>query len=104
MTASLPPGYKSTSILIKGRVQGVWFRAWTSESARKLGLAGRVRNLPDGDVEAVFVGPSNAVDEIVTACRSGPPLARVDDIEIREIADEKAAELLGYEFNHHPTG
>jgi len=104
MTTSLPQGYKSASILIKGRVQGVWFRAWTSESAQKLGLAGRVRNLPDGDVEALFVGPVDAVDEIVSACRSGPPLARVDDIEFREISDEEAAELLGFEFNHHPTG
>jgi acylphosphatase len=104
MTASLPQGFKSASVLIKGRVQGVWFRAWTSECAQNLGLAGRVRNLPTGDVEAVFVGPSDAVDEIVLACRTGPPLARVDDIEFRDIAEDEAVELLGFEFNHQPTG
>lgn len=69
-------------VVISGRVQGVFFRVTCAEHARELGLGGSVRNLPDGSVEAVFEGPEEAVDAMVGWCRTGPPLARVDRVEV----------------------
>ncbi len=70
------------SVVIRGRVQGVAYRAWTQREARALDLSGFVRNLSDGGVEAVFSGPRAAVDRIVTLCWSGPPGARVTDVTV----------------------
>ncbi len=67
-------------VVIDGRVQGVGFRASCARRAVDAGLAGWVRNLPDGRVEAVFEGPAPAVDAVVEWCRQGPPLARVTRI------------------------
>jgi len=64
-------------VVIDGRVQGVGFRASCARRAVDAGLAGWVRNLPDGRVEAVFEGPVGAVEAVVAWCRQGPPLARV---------------------------
>lgn len=72
---------KSVRVLVSGRVQGVWFRAWTKEQAEALSLSGWVRNRQDGRVEAVFSGPEADVDAMLEGVRSGPRLARVDDIE-----------------------
>lgn len=66
--------------IITGRVQGVWYRAWTEKEAVGLGLDGWVRNLPDGSVEALFSGPDSVVRDMIGRCRSGPPLADVDNI------------------------
>ncbi len=65
---------------IGGRVQGVWYRGWTVETARSLGLSGWVRNRADGTVEALFAGPAAAVDRMLAACQDGPPAARVSGI------------------------
>lgn len=70
-------------VWIEGRVQGVFFRAATRSRALDLGLSGWVRNLPDERVEAVFEGPSPAVDTAVSWCRSGPPNAVVTVVEER---------------------
>jgi acylphosphatase len=67
-------------VRIEGRVQRVWFRAWTVREANQRGLAGWVRNRADGAVEAVFAGPAAQVKDMVEACRVGPPKARVDKI------------------------
>lgn len=67
-------------VRIKGRVQGVWYRGWTVETARALGLDGWVRNRSDGSVEAVFQGPPAAVNRMIEACHDGPPAARVTGI------------------------
>jgi len=67
-----------------GRVQGVFYRGTCARLAREKGLAGTVRNRPDGGVEAVFEGPPDAVGEMVAWCREGPELARVDEIEVRD--------------------
>lgn len=72
---------KTVRVVVSGRVQGVWFRGWTIETARGLGLDGWVRNRRDGTVEAVFAGPADAVDDMVRACRDGPPFARVAALE-----------------------
>jgi acylphosphatase len=68
--------------VIRGRVQGVFFRAETRDRARSLGLSGWVRNAPDGSVEAVFEGEREQIESILDWCRRGPGLAEVDDIEV----------------------
>ena len=73
---------KTVHVRITGRVQGVWFRAWTMETAKSLSLSGWVRNRRDGSVEAVFSGPEKNVDEMLIRCRQGPPLARVDALDV----------------------
>jgi acylphosphatase len=79
---------KRTHVWITGRVQGVFFRAYTRDAAQKEGVAGWVRNLPDGRVEAVFEGDSAKVDRMVAWCREGSPLSRVDHLEVKEEAVE----------------
>jgi acylphosphatase len=65
---------------IEGRVQGVGYRYWTMEQARARRLAGWVRNRRDGSVEALIAGPAALVAELVAACRTGPPGARVTQV------------------------
>ncbi len=69
-------------VRVEGRVQGVWFRAWTAEQATDLGLDGWVRNLADGALEAAFAGPKDRVDRMVVLCRRGPPLAKVANLRV----------------------
>jgi len=69
-------------ITIKGRVQGVSFRASTVETALALGVGGWVRNNPDGSVEAVLEGEETAVKRLVEWCRKGPPMARVEQLNL----------------------
>jgi acylphosphatase len=68
-------------VVVRGEVQGVFFRDSTQEEARRRGVAGWVRNREDGTVEAVFEGPPDAVDAMVEWCRSGPSKADVRDME-----------------------
>ncbi|MGM0576837.1 MAG: acylphosphatase [Myxococcota bacterium] len=70
-------------VFISGRVQGVFFRDSTQQQARRRGVAGWVRNLVDGRVEAVLEGRDEAVRAILDWCRDGPPAARVEDVEVR---------------------
>lgn len=69
-------------VLISGMVQGVFFRQATAEQARRLGVAGWVRNRPDGRVEAVFEGSQDLVDQIVSWCREGTPWSKVEQVEV----------------------
>ncbi len=73
---------RSARVRITGRVQGVGYRAWTVDEARRRGLSGWVRNRSNGDVEAVFSGPAATVDDMIAACRRGPYSARVDHVVI----------------------
>lgn len=75
---------------VRGKVQGVWFRASTREQARALGLRGYARNLADGRVEVLAAGDDAAIDALADWLRQGPPNARVDAVE-RESADESEA-------------
>jgi acylphosphatase len=68
--------------VISGRVQGVFFRAEARARARSLGLAGWVRNLADGNVEAVFEGPEEHVASMLRWCEQGPPGARVEAVDV----------------------
>ena len=78
---------RTVSVVILGRVQGVSYRAWTQSAARARGLAGFVRNRDDGSVEAIFSGSPDAVAEMLTLCRSGPPGANVTDVTVAERVD-----------------
>jgi acylphosphatase len=68
---------------VSGRVQGVSFRWYTEEQARRLGVTGWVRNEPDGSVLVHAEGDDEAVDALVAWCRRGPSLARVSDVAVR---------------------
>lgn len=72
-------------VVVAGRVQGVWFRDSCREQARAEGLAGYVRNLADGRVEAEFEGPESAVERLIAWCRSGPPRAEVEDVQVEHL-------------------
>lgn len=69
-------------VFVKGRVQGIFFRAFVRQQAQALGLSGWVRNLPDGRVEAVLVGEKEKIKRVIKKCRQGPPLARVSEVEV----------------------
>lgn len=69
-------------VRIRGRVQGVGYRAWTVRTAQALGLQGWVRNRSDGTVEALFAGESGIIDQMLAACQTGPALAKVIKIDI----------------------
>ncbi len=69
-------------LFIGGRVQGVCYRAFTSDQASRLGLNGWVRNMPDGRVEAVFEGRREVIEQAVIACRQGPSGALVAHMDV----------------------
>jgi acylphosphatase len=75
----------AVEVLIRGRVQGVFFRGWTEDEAGRRGLSGWVRNNPDGTVSALFVGPRAVVGDMLDACRQGPRAARVDGVEAKPV-------------------
>ncbi|WP_276271420.1 acylphosphatase [Haloarcula litorea] len=71
-------------VYVSGRVQGVYFRATTRDTAREAGVDGWVRNLDDGRVEAVFEGEPDDVDAMIEFCHEGSSRADVTDVEVRE--------------------
>jgi acylphosphatase len=75
---------KRVLVTVRGRVQGVGFRASAAHEARRLGVTGWVRNLPDGTVEAMAEGSASAVDALVAWLREGPPGARVTGIDVHD--------------------
>ena len=68
-------------VIVRGRVQGVAFRYHTAEQARRAGVAGWVRNRPDGSVEAAFEGEPTGVEALLAFVRRGPRSSRVDGVE-----------------------
>ncbi|MBP0615333.1 acylphosphatase [Jiella mangrovi] len=89
---------KSVHVEITGRVQGVGYRAWCEEEARRLELSGWVRNCRSGAVEAVFSGEDAAVDEMLGAAEAGPACSNVHDVRV--IGDVESYEG---EFEVRPT-
>jgi len=69
-------------VSVAGRVQGVFFRAWTKEQADQLGVTGWVRNCPDGRVDLHIEGEEAAVERLIERLRRGPPAARVEDVHL----------------------
>jgi acylphosphatase len=84
---------RTVTVRIEGRVQGVYFRAWTYETAQSLGLDGWVRNADDGSVEAVFSGPPAQGEEMLKRCKDGPRDAKVTAVTI---TDEGGAPPSGF--------
>jgi len=84
MTDKTDTTRRTVTVRIEGRVQGVYYRAWTDQNARALGLDGTVRNRNDGSVEAVFSGPADTVAEMLRRCAIGPPDAKVTDVIVTE--------------------
>jgi acylphosphatase len=87
-------------VKLSGRVQGVGFRYSTADAARERGLAGWVRNLDSGDVEAVFEGPVQAVEDMLRWCYEGPPGSFVENVHVQR--DEPFEGLT--EFHIRRTG
>jgi acylphosphatase len=81
-------------VTIRGRVQGVGYRAWVEHRARAHGLEGWVRNRRDGSVEALFAGPADVVADMIALCRRGPSSARVEAVT-EEPAHSDALNLRG---------
>ncbi len=90
-------------VVIRGRVQGVGYRAFAEYTALDHGLAGWVRNRRDGGVEAVLAGPAAAVAQAIAAYRRGPPGARVDSIDQRDGTPDELALCGGAGFAVLPT-
>ncbi len=84
--------------LVSGRVQGVYYRKFTSERLRRLGVTGYIRNLPDGRVEAVVDSQDTDISQILSALKEGSPVSRVDNIEYEEM--ESNMELDGFEIRY----
>jgi acylphosphatase len=76
---------EATHIIVRGRVQGVWFRAGTKEKADQLGLLGWVKNRPEGTVEIHTEGKKQLLDKFITWCRIGTPAAYVTSLDIEKV-------------------
>ncbi len=85
-------------LFISGRVQGVYYRGFTAETAESLGLTGWVRNLPDRRVEAVFEGEREAIETAIRKCYEGPPASRVTDINVTW--EEKAEDFPDFSVRY----
>lgn len=91
-------------VVVRGRVQGVGYRAWTEDTALLNGLDGWVRNRRDGTVEALFAGAPEAVEGMIAACRRGPESARVDAVEVHDAGSSELAIRRGEDgFSVLPT-
>ena len=84
-------------VRIVGRVQGVFFRAWTREEARRLGLSGWVRNCSDGSVEAHLEGDVDKIELMIALLHEGPPRARVEDLTVEPV---EAQGVRGFSVRH----
>lgn len=79
--------------IVRGRVQGVFFRASTRDQARQLGLTGHARNLPDGAVEVLACGTEQELTQLEAWLRQGPPAARVTTVECEDVEETPPAEF-----------
>jgi acylphosphatase len=81
-------------VIVSGRVQGVYYRAYAVDKARVLAITGWIRNMRGGSVEAVFEGEENAVREMVDWCSEGSPSSRVERVEVEW--EEPSGEFAGF--------
>ncbi|MEV7520331.1 acylphosphatase [Streptomyces sp. NPDC091371] len=89
-------------VIVSGTVQGVFFRDTCRREALEHGVAGWVRNLPDGDVEALFEGGEDAVEAMVRWARTGPPAAVVRAVEVREEIAAPTEAARGFDVRPTP--
>ena len=73
------------SILVIGKVQGVFYRQSTQEKAQALGITGIVKNLPDGNVQIMATGTTDQLNELVSWCKQGPPRAVVTSVQVEKL-------------------
>ena len=78
---------KRIKITVSGRVQGVCFRYFTHKTALKLNIQGYVKNLYNGNVEAIAIGSEENIEKFFIEIQKGPPASRVDNVEIEELTD-----------------
>jgi len=99
------PGTRTIAhVSVRGRVQGVGYRAFVEREALAAGLEGWVRNCHDGSVEAVFMGPPDVVAKMIATCRRGPYAARVDALDDRPAdQNEMRPRRTGERFSVLPT-
>ena len=89
---------KKLKLIFKGQVQGVFFRDNIKKKAEELGIRGYVRNLSNGDVEAVFIGDNKLVDELLDYCKRGPGFAKVENVLVEEY---EGGEFSDFEKKHY---
>ena len=89
---------KTYKIVISGEVQGINFRFFTKKKADELGIKGYIKNLENGNVEAIFQGDEDSIKKIINWCKKGPSSAKVDSIEINQIKLEKEYKEFKIEF------
>ena len=85
-------------VIIRGKVQGVWFRVETKQAADQLGVCGWVRNRRDGTVEAVFEAEQERIQQMLAWCRKGAPRSRVD--QVVETQEAYAGEFSSFDITH----
>ena len=85
-------GERTLAFRVEGKVQGVFFRAYARENARRLGVTGWAMNRADGSVEGMIHGPGAALAELVGLLRQGPPDAKVEKIDVRSASREGASD------------
>jgi acylphosphatase len=76
-------GLKQVQVVVRGRVQGVYFRASAQREARRLGLTGWVKNRPDGNVEVLAEGEEEGLKDLIAWANKGPSAARVERVDVR---------------------
>ena len=86
---SSPSNVETLAVRITGKVQGVGYRIATVRQAHSLGVTGWVRNLEDGSVEGLLQGPHDRIDQMLSWLHIGPPAARVEEVDVREVQDER---------------
>ena len=86
-------------LLIRGRVQGVCYRAFTRDIASQLELSGWVRNLDNGSVEALFEGSKDDIEQAIAHCHKGPPGAGVEDIGV--MWEDYKGDLQGFQIRYY---
>jgi len=80
---------KTFSIIVSGKVQGVYYRQSTQEKAQQLFIDGIVKNLPDGNVQIIATGTADQVDQLIVWCKQGPPHAVVTSVHVEELAPQQ---------------
>lgn len=89
---------KALEWIVEGRVQGVSFRYFTYQAAQQIGIAGWVKNMPDGTVKVLAIGEEETLERFQAVVRRGPPMARVDGFKERTV--EPIPRIKGFEITY----